>query len=129
MKTIADLKGAEFLRACNRVRHTVGDLLSKSEVISITKEQPALTGNESAEEREQALTKHGKDKVNRILDLLLDQYAEETNEALMEMCVVEPGEDVTGLDMAMAALEIITQPKMIDFFTRLMKSASALGVG
>lgn len=129
MKTIADLKGAEFLRACNRVRHTVGDLLAKSEVISITKEHPALTGKESAEEREEALTKHGKDKVNRILDLLLDKYADETNAALMEMCIVEPGEDVKGLDMAISALEIVTTPKMIDFFTRLMKSASALGVG
>lgn len=129
MKTIADLKGADFLRACNRVRHTVGDLLAKSDVISITKEQPALTGKESAEEREEVLTKHGKDKVNRILDLLLDKYAEETNAALMEMCVVEPGDDVTGLDTAMAALEIVTTPKMIDFFTRLMKSAQSLGVG
>lgn len=129
MKTIADLKGAEFLRACNRVRHTVGDLLAKSDVISISKEKPALTGEETDEEREALLTACGKDKVNRILDLLLDKYAEETNAALMEMCIVENGEDPTGLDMAMAGFDIVTSPKMLDFFTRLMKLAPSLGVG
>lgn len=128
MKTIADLTGADFLRACNRVRHTVGDLLAKSDVMSVAKEQPTLTGNETKEERDAILTAHGKDKANRILDLLLDRYAEETNAALMEMCVVEPGDTVTGLDLAMAGLEIVTAPKMLDFFTRLMKSASVLGV-
>lgn len=129
MKTIVELKGADFLRACNKVRHSVSDLLVKSDVISITKEQPVLTGEETPEEKEKILTENGKSKINRILDLLLDKYAEETSVALMNMCILEDGEDPDGLDLVMAGLEIVTSPKMLDFFTRLMKSANLLGVG
>lgn len=129
MKTIADLKGAEFLRACNRVRHTVGDLLVKSDVMAIWKEEISLTGNESQEERKKIFEKESKEKISRVLDLLLDEYAEETSAVLMDMCILEDGEDPTGLDLAMAGLEIITTPKMISFFTRLMKSEQSLGVG
>lgn len=129
MKTIADLKGAEFLRACNRVRHTVGDLLVKSDVMAIWKEEISLTGNESQEERKKIFEKESKEKIGRVLDLLLDEYAEETSAVLMDMCVLEDGEDPTGLDLAMVGLEIITTPKMVSFFTRLMKSAQSLGVG
>lgn len=128
MKTIADLKGAEFLRACNRIRHTVADLLTKSDVLKISKEQPVFTGKETAEERQKILTASGKDKLDRIFDLLLDKYADETNAVLVQMCIIEPGEDPTGFDLAIAGFEIITSPKMIDFFTRLMKSVQSLGV-
>lgn len=128
MKTIADLKGAEFLRACNRIRHTVADLLTKSDVLKISKEQPVFTGEETAEERQKILTASGKDKLDRIFDLLLDKYADETNAVLVQMCILEPGEDPTGFDLAIAGFEIITSPKMIDFFTRLMKSVQSLGV-
>lgn len=127
MKTIADLKGAEFLRACNRMRHTVGDLLAKSDVVKISKEQPVFTGEETAEERQKILTASGKDKLDRIFDLLLDKYADETNAVLVQMCILEPGEDPTGFDLAIAGFEIITSPKMIDFFIRLMKSVQSLG--
>ena len=127
MKTIAELKGAEFLRACNRVRHSVSDLLLKSDVMSISKQQPVFLGNETKEERERILTENGKEKVNMILDLLLDKYAEETNKALMQMCIVEAGEDPDVFDVLIAAMDIVTSPKMLDFFTRLMKSASVLG--
>lgn len=128
MKTIADLKGAEFLRACNRIRHTVADLLTKSDVVKISKEQPVFTGEETAEERQKILTASSKDKLDRIFDLLLDKYADETNAVLVQMCILEPGEDPTGFDLALAGFEIITSPKMIDFFTRLMKSVQSLGV-
>lgn len=129
MKTIADLKGADFLRACNKVRHSVSDLLVKSDVISITKEQPVLSGKETPEEKEKILTENGKNKIDRILDLLLDKYAEETSVALMNMCILEKGEEPDGLDLVMAGLEIVTSQKMLDFFIRLMKSANLLGVG
>ena len=45
----------------------------------------------------------------------------------MDMCIIEDGEDISGIDMVIAGLEIVTTPKMIDFFTRLMKSVNALG--
>lgn len=121
MKTIVELKGAKFLRAINRVRHPVFELLNNSEVIAIHKEQPVLTGNETEEEKEAIFTAHGKNKIDRIADLLLDKYADQTNDVIMRMCVLEDGEDPDGLDLLMAGVDIITSPKMIDFFTRLMK--------
>ena len=128
MKTIADLKGGEFLRACNNIRYAVADLLKKSNVMEILKQElPELTGNETAEEKEKILTKNGKQKFSRILDVLLDEYADETAAVLEKMCIVEDGEEIDGIDLVITALDVVTTPKMIDFFMRLMQSARLLG--
>ena len=128
MKTIADLKGGEFLRACNGIRYAVADLLKKSNAMEILKQEPPqFTGTETEEEKEKILTENGKQKFNRILDVLLDEYADETAAVLEKMCIVEDGEDIGGIDLVITALDVVTTPKMMDFFIRLMQSVRLLG--
>ena len=129
MKTIANMQGAEFLRQCNKIRHAAADLMQDTQVLEIRKRMPAFTGKESPELRRIMLEKQSKQNVSDMLDTLLDTHAEETYNVLKLMCVLEPGEEPTGLDMAMAGLEIITTPKVMDFLSSLARLAQTDTVG
>lgn len=125
MKTIANMQGAEFLRQCNKIRHAAADLMQDTQVLEIRKRMPAFTGKENPELRRIMLKKQSKQNVSDILDALLDTHAEETYKVLKLMCVTEEGEEPTGLDMAMAGLEIVTSPKVMDFLSSLAKLAQS----
>ena len=120
MKTIADLTGGAFLRKCNQIRHEAADLITKSEVLKIRENKPEFTGKETPEERHQMVLEQGRKNTSDMLDRLLDTYADETYHLLEQMCIPEEGDGpVTGLDMAMAGLEIVTTPKVLDFLSSL----------
>lgn len=125
MKTIANMQGAEFLRQCNKIRHAAADLMQDTQVLEIRKRMPAFTGKETVAERREMLDRQSKQNISDILDALLDAHAEETYNVLKLMCVLEPGEEPTGLDMAMAGLEIITTPKVMDFLSSLARLAQS----
>ncbi len=121
MKTIASLKGAAFLRACNAVRFDVDNLLKNTKVLDIRKKMPVFTGEETAEEKKKRVEEKAKENINEMLNVLLDEYAEETYAVIEKMCVLEDGEDPDGLDIAIAAMEIISNPKVLDFLLSLAK--------
>lgn len=124
MKTIADLSGGEFLRRCNLIRHEAADLVQKSGVLKFRENMPEFTGKETPEERSDMLRAQSRKNVNDMLDQLLDTHADETSHLLELMCIPEEGDGpITGLDMAMAGLDIATTPKMLDFFARLVRWA------
>ena len=129
MKTIANMQGAEFLRQCNKIRHAAADLMQDTQVLEIRKRMPAFTGKENPELRKVMIKKQSKQNISDMLDALLDTHAEETYNVLELMCVLEPGEELTGLDMAMAGLEIITMPKVMDFLSSLARLAPTDTVG
>lgn len=125
MKTIANMQGAEFLRQCNKIRHAAADLMQDTQVLEIRKRMPAFTGKENPELRKVMIGKQSKKNISDMLDALLDTHAEETYNVLKLMCVLEPGEEPTGLDMAMAGLEIVTSPKVMDFLSSLARLAQS----
>ena len=123
MKTIANMQGAEFLRQCNKIRHAAADLMQDTQVLEIRKRMPAFTGKENPELRKVMIEKQSKQNISDMLDELLNTHAEETYNVLKLMCVTEEGEEATGLDMAMAGLEIVTSPKVMDFLSSLARLA------
>lgn len=132
MKTIASLKKGEFLRACYRVKGSAEEFFTKTGVVTIAKELPMLTGKESAEEKAEIIDKHSKEKKDRIIKLLMDEYADETYKFIMDLTILDEGETeetVCGEDIIFLAGEILTTPKMIDFFMKLMRLAPVLGGG
>lgn len=132
MKTIAKLKKGEFLRACYRVKGSAEEFLTKTGVVAIAKERPVLTGKESSEEKAEIIDKHSKGKLDRIAKLLMDEYADETYKFIMDLTVFDEGETeetVCGEDIIFLVAEILTTPKMIDFFMKLMRLAPVLGEG
>ena len=124
MKTLANCTPAEFLKQTNRMRKRVGSLLKDSKVGEIRKRKPALTGEETEEQKKALYRKQAEDNISAMLDLLLENYAERTAEVLGMMCFIEP-EDINNhraLDFLSPAVEVLNDQSVVDFLSSLMKS-------
>ena len=123
MKTIANLNGVEFLRAINRTRHAVEKLMKVTDVLKIWKKNPTFTGKETPEERHEMARNQIKKNLNDMLDTLLEKHPEETYECIMALCVREEGEpEPDGVEMVMAAFNLISDKRVLDFLLQLGKS-------
>ena len=123
MRTIANLNGVEFLRAINRTRHAVEKLMTVTDVLKIWKKNPTFTGNETAEEKHEMQRKQLKKNLNDMLDTLLEKHPEETYACIMAMCVRDEGEpEPDGIEMVMAAFNLISDKRVLDFLLQLGKS-------
>lgn len=123
MKTIANLTGAEFLRAVNRTRYAVEKLLAVTGVMKIRKNVPAFTGNETAEEKAEMERAQVKKNFSDMLDSLLETHPEETYEFILALCVREEGDpEPDGIELIMAAFSLIGDKRVLDFLVQLGKS-------
>lgn len=130
MKTIATLQGPDFLRQCNRIRHAAAALMRQSGVMALRKRMPVLTGEETAEQHKAAIEAQSRKNVSAMLDCLLEEYPEQTCEVLAMLCLPEDSDTPPdGMDLAMAGLELVTSPKVLDFFSRLASLALPDGNG
>ena len=123
MKTIANLSGVEFLRAINRTRHAVEKLMKVTDVLGIWKKSPAFKGDETPEVMQEMHRNQIKSNLNDILDSLLEKHPEETFECIMALCVREEGEpEPDGIELVMAAFNLISDKRVLDFLLQLGKS-------
>lgn len=123
MKTIANLNGVEFLRAINRTRHAVEKLMKVTDVLNIWKKNPTFKGDETEEVKLEMSRNQIKKNLNDILDNLLEKHPEETFECIMALCVREEGEpEPDGIDLVMAAFNLISDKRVVDFLLQLGKS-------
>lgn len=125
MKTLANCTPVEFLRQTNRIRHAAAGLLKKAEISEIRKRMPALSGNETPEQKKEAMKKQGEKNFSDILDTLMETNAEDTAAVMAMMCFQNPKdmENATGMEYLSAALELIQSKPVMDFFLMLMGSA------
>lgn len=123
MKTIASLNGVDFLRAINRTRHAAEKLMKTTDVLGIWKKMPAFDGDETEEQKQEKVREQIKSNLNTILDTLLDKHADETMECIMALCVLEDGEtEPDGIELVMAAVDLISDRRVLDFLFKLGKS-------
>lgn len=123
MRTIANLNGVEFLRAINRTRHAVEKLMKVTDVLNIWKKNPTFTGEETPEQKHEMARNQIKKNLNDILDSLLEKHPEETFECIMALCVRDEGEpEPDGIELIMAAFNLISDKRVIDFLLQLGKS-------
>ena len=123
MRTIANLNGVEFLRAINRTRHAVEKLMTVTNLLSIWKKNPTFTGKETPEEKHEMARNQIKQNLNDMLDTLLEKHPEETYACIMAMCVLDEGEpEPDGIGMVMAAFNLISDKRVLDFLLQLGKS-------
>lgn len=123
MKTIANLNGVEFLRAINRTRHAVEKLMKVTDVLNIWKKTPEIKGDETPEELHEKHRNQIKKNLNDILDSLLEKHPEETYECIMALCVKDEGEpEPDGIELIMAAFNLISDKRVLDFLLQLGKS-------
>ena len=123
MRTIANLNGVEFLRAINRTRHAVEKLMKTTDVLTIWKKNPTFTGKETPEEQHEKQRNQIKQNLNDILDTLLEKHPEETYACIMALCVRDEGEpEPDGIELVMAAFNLISDKRVLDFLLQLGKS-------
>ena len=123
MRTIANLSGVEFLRAVNRTRHAVEKLMTVTDVLKIWKKNPEFTGEETPEERHEMQRNQIKKNLNDMLDTLLEKHPEETYECIMALCVRDEGEpEPDGIELVMAAFNLVSDKRVLDFLLQLGKS-------
>ena len=123
MRTIANLNGVEFLRAINRTRHAVEKLMKVTDVLNIWKKNPAFKGDETPEQKHEMQRNQIKKNLNDILDTLLEKHPEETFECIMALCVRDEGEpEPDGIELVMAAFNLISDKRVVDFLLQLGKS-------
>ena len=123
MRTIANLNGVEFLRAINRTRHAVEKLMNATDVLNIWKKNPTFTGEETTAEKHEKAREQIKKNLNDILDTLLEKHPEETYECIMALCVKDEGEpEPDGIELIMAAFNLISDKRVLDFLLQLGRS-------
>jgi hypothetical protein len=123
MRTIANLNGVEFLRAINRTRHAVEKLMKVTDVLGIWKKNPTFKGDETPEEMHEMQRAQIKKNLNDILDALLEKHPEETFECIMALCVRDEGEpEPDGIELIMAAFNLISDERVLNFLLQLGKS-------
>lgn len=125
MKTMANCNPVDFLRQSNKIKHAVEDLFGSKEIVEIRKRIPALTGEETKEEKKKLLKKQGRKNFSDILDVLLDTSAEDTAALLAMMCFREP-KDMEHDTMMMywdAIGELLSCKAVTDFLSPLFLSA------
>ncbi len=123
MRTIAHLKGAEFLTASFYATEAVEELARKTNFMEIWRKQPTFTGDETAEEK---LAMHRKQLVSNVKSLmrtLMVTNPEATVKCIMALCVREEGApEPDGIELLSAAMSIVSDKRVVDFLLQLGKS-------
>lgn len=122
VKTIATLRGPEFLRACNRVRYAVEKFAKETNVMDLRKVMPVITEDMDDEQRMDAIREQSKKNISAMLDRVLEEKPEATYDLLCALMVNDTGEELDGVDLITAALEILSNKKVLDFLLQLARS-------
>lgn len=122
VKTIATLKGPEFLRACNRVRYAVEKFAKETNVMDLRKVMPVITEDMDDDQRMDAIREQSKKNISAMLDRVLEEKPEATYDLLCALMVNDTGEELDGVDLITAAMEILSNKKVLDFLLQLARS-------
>lgn len=129
MKTIANLKGAEFLKATYNIIEEAEKFNDVTGVMAIWKRKPTFTGEETEEEKLAIMREQVVQNWRDMLKSALKINAEATNSFIMCMFVLEDGEaEPEGIDVLWKAFDLIADERLIDFFSKLLKSG-VLNIG
>ena len=135
MKNLANCKPSEFLIQTNKIRKSVANWLTVTDILNIRKRLPELeeAGEGATTDERQAVVERNLKKKNEqvkqnlmdILDAMLVDHPMETLEILALCCFVEP-EDVDNHPMSEyigAITELIETKEVMSFFISLAKLA------
>lgn len=106
MKTLANCSAVEFLRQTNKIIKNVKSWLNVTEVVEIFKSD-----------------KPTKEKIEEMLDKMLDEYPSATAEVFGLVCFIDPKDldKYKGIEIMTAAMETLTSEEVIGFFTSFLK--------
>lgn len=122
MKTLAQFDGVEFLKRCNKIRKDVQAFLQETKILSIRKNTPTLTGNETKEEIKEKNKAQALKNVNDMLDVMLEQYPEKTIELFKLFVELEDGEkEPSGMELVLTGMNVFSDERVMDFLASLIR--------
>lgn len=89
--------------------------------MSIMHTPPALTGEETAEEKTKKVNVQTKANISAALDRALEEKPEETIK-LLNLLIINDGQELDGLDYVIAGMELLLDDRVVHFLSLLMKS-------
>lgn len=131
MKNLATCTPTEFLKQSNKIRKSVEQWLTVTDVMNIRTKHPTFTDDMSDEDKRKAVNEQVKENLSEMLDEILEKHPEETVELLALLCFVEP-EDADNHKMVeylAAFYEMLSDETVMDFFTLLVQLAQKNTVG
>ena len=131
MKNLANCNVREFLTQTNKIRKSVANWLSLTQILEIRKNVPVIPDGTSKEEEKAIMTEQAKKNLSDMLDSVLDKYPEETAEMLGLMCFIDPKDlDKHKMTELFSSFdEMINCEEVISFFTSLVSLAKKAGFG
>lgn len=131
MKNLANCNVREFLTQTNKIRKSVANWLSLTQILEIRKNVPVIPDGVSKEEEKAIMTEQAKKNFSDMLDSVLDKYPEETAEMLGLMCFIDPKDlDKHKMTELFSSFdEMINCEEVISFFTSLVSLAKKAGFG
>lgn len=122
MKTLAQFDGVEFLKRCNKIRKDVQAFLQETKILSIRKNTPTLTGNETKEEIKEKNKAQAMKNINDMLDVMLEQYPEKTIELFKLFVELEDGEkEPSGMELVLTGMNVFSDERVMDFLASLIR--------
>ena len=121
MKVLSQFEGVEFLKRCNKIRKEVQAFLKETKVLKIRENLPVFTGNETAEEKAQKNKEQATKNINDMLDIMLEKYPEKTIELFKLFVEQEEGEELSGMDIVFAGMNVLFDDRVMDFLLSLMR--------
>ncbi len=123
MKNLANCKPSEFLKQTNRIRRSVENWLTVTDIMNIRKTLPKFEEGMTQEQRDEAVMAQVKTNLSRMFDSMLEIHAEETLELLALVCFIEPEhvDDYPMNEYLDAVNELLNDKAVIGFFTSLVK--------
>lgn len=123
MKNLANCKPSEFLKQTNRIRKSVENWLTVTDIMNIRKTLPKFEEGMTKEQRDEAIMAQVKANLSNMFDSMLEIHAEETLELLALVCFIEPEhvDDYPMNEYLDAVNELLNDKAVVGFFTSLVK--------
>ena len=123
MKNLANCKPSEFLRQSNRIRKVAEKWLSVTNIMNIRSNQPTYPKDATKEQIDAAIKEQVRANLNKMLDAILEENADETLELLALCCFIEPDEidNYKVSDILTTVTELINDQAVLGFFTSLAR--------
>lgn len=125
MKNLATCTPTEFLKQSNKIRKSVEQWLTVTDVMNIRAKHPTFTDDMSDEEKRKAVNEQVKKNLSEMFDAILEKHPEETVELLALLCFVEPekADDHKMVEYLASFYEMLSDETVMDFFTLLVQLA------
>ena len=121
MKNLANCKPSEFFVQTNKIRKSVANWLTVTEIHEIRKQLPKYDDKMDATERAKVRNEQMRKNLSAILDAVLEKHPMETIEVMALACFIEPekADDYPMSIYLQSISELIADESVLSFFTSL----------